>query len=60
MAQGRHKDKQMNEAYFQEVLRGGPIPGSSLTADPENPAPFERPLSTQTCMRQVVGYSLRC
>ena len=33
----------MNEAYFQEVLRGGPIPGSSLTADPENPAPFERP-----------------
>lgn len=34
----------MNEEYNQMVLTGGrPIPGQSLTSDPENPAPYERP-----------------
>jgi len=34
----------MNEEYNQMVLTGGrPIPGQSLTSDPSDPAPYERP-----------------
>ena len=33
----------MNQQYFDVIMKGGPIPGSSLTSDPENPAPYERP-----------------
>ena len=33
----------MDEEYFDALMRGGPIPGSSLTADPDNPAPYEQP-----------------
>lgn len=34
----------MNEEYNKIVLTGGrPIPGQSLTTDPENPAPYEQP-----------------
>jgi hypothetical protein len=34
----------MNEEYNQMVLTGGrPIPGQSLTSDPSNPAPYEKP-----------------
>jgi hypothetical protein len=33
----------MNQQYFDVVMQGGPIPGSSLTSDPDNPAPYERP-----------------
>ena len=33
----------MNEEYNKIVLTGGrPIPGQSLTTDPENPAPYEQ------------------
>jgi hypothetical protein len=33
----------MDEEYFDAILRGGPIPGSSLTSDPDDPAPYEKP-----------------
>ena len=33
----------MDEEYFDVIMRGGPIPGSSLTSDPDNPAPYEQP-----------------
>lgn len=33
----------MNQQYFDVIMQGGPIPGSSLTSDPDNPAPYERP-----------------
>ena len=34
----------MNEEYNQVVLTGGrPIPGQSLTSDPSDPAPYEKP-----------------
>jgi len=33
----------MDEEYFDALMRGGPIPGSSLTADPDDPAPYEKP-----------------
>ena len=34
----------MNEEYNQIVLTGGrPIPGQSLTSDPSDPAPYEKP-----------------
>ena len=34
----------MNEQYIKAVTQmGRPIPGQSLTADPDNPAPYERP-----------------
>jgi len=33
----------MDEEYFDVLMRGGSIPGSSLTADPDNPAPYETP-----------------
>jgi len=34
----------MNEEYNKIVLTGGrPIPGQSLTTDPSNPAPYEKP-----------------
>lgn len=33
----------MNQQYFDVIMKGGPIPGSSLTSDPDNPAPYERP-----------------
>ena len=34
----------MNEEYNKVVLTGGrPIPGQSLTSDPSNPAPYEKP-----------------
>lgn len=33
----------MNQEYFDVIMQGGPIPGSSLTSDPDNPAPYERP-----------------
>ena len=34
----------MNEEYNQMVLTGGrPIPGQSLTSDPSDPAPYEKP-----------------
>lgn len=34
----------MNEEYNNVVLtRGRPIPGQSLTSDPSNPAPYEKP-----------------
>lgn len=33
----------MDEEYFDVIMRGGPIPGSSLTSDPDDPAPYEQP-----------------
>jgi len=33
----------MDEEYFDVILQGGPIPGSSLTSDPDDPAPYEQP-----------------
>lgn len=34
----------MNPEYYDVIInKGRPIPGSSLTADPDNPAPFEKP-----------------
>tara|TARA_Y100000361_G_scaffold139388_1_gene142400 strand:- start:535 stop:1134 length:600 start_codon:yes stop_codon:yes gene_type:complete len=33
----------MDEEYFDVILQGGPIPGSSLTSDPNDPAPYEQP-----------------
>lgn len=33
----------MDEEYFDALMRGGPIPGSSLTADPDDPTPYEKP-----------------
>jgi len=34
----------MSQEYNQMVLTGGrPIPGQSLTSDPSNPAPYEKP-----------------
>lgn len=34
----------MSKEYNKVLLTGGrPIPGQSLTSDPENPAPYERP-----------------
>ena len=33
----------MDEEYFDVIMRGGPIPGSSLTSDPDDPAPYEHP-----------------
>jgi len=34
----------MNPEYYDVIMnKGRPIPGSSLTADPDNPAPNERP-----------------
>ena len=33
----------MDEEYFDVIMRGGPIPGSSLTSDPNDPAPYEQP-----------------
>lgn len=34
----------MNQEYYDVVINGGrAIPGSSLTRDPDNPAPYEKP-----------------
>jgi hypothetical protein len=33
----------MDEEYFDVIMQGGPIPGSSLTSDPDDPAPYEQP-----------------
>ena len=33
----------MDQEYFDVIMQGGPIPGSSLTSDPDNPAPYEQP-----------------
>jgi hypothetical protein len=33
----------MNQQYFDVIMQGGPVPGSSLTSDPDNPAPYEKP-----------------
>lgn len=33
----------MNKEYFDVIMKGQPIPGSSLTSDPNNPAPYETP-----------------
>ena len=34
----------MNQEYIKAVTQlGRPIPGQSLTSDPDNPAPYERP-----------------
>lgn len=34
----------MNPSYYDVIMnKGRPIPGSSLTSDPDNPAPYERP-----------------
>lgn len=33
----------MNKEYFDVIMKGKPIPGSSLTSDPNNPAPYETP-----------------
>ena len=34
----------MNEQYIKAITQmGRPIPGQSLTADPDNPAPYEKP-----------------
>lgn len=34
----------MNEQYLKTITTGGrPIPGQSLTSDPNNPAPYEQP-----------------
>src|SRR6056300_384775 len=34
----------MNEEYMKVISSGGrPIPGQSLTSDPNNPAPYEKP-----------------
>jgi len=34
----------MNEEYMKVISSGGrPIPGQSLTSDPSNPAPYEKP-----------------
>lgn len=34
----------MNPAYYDVIMNGGrAIPGSSLTRDPDNPAPYEKP-----------------
>lgn len=34
----------MNPEYYDVIMnKGRPIPGSSLTSDPDNPAPYERP-----------------
>lgn len=33
----------MDEEYFDALMRGGSIPGSSLTSDPDDPAPYETP-----------------
>jgi hypothetical protein len=33
----------MDEEYFNVLLQGSSIPGSSLTADPDDPAPYEKP-----------------
>ena len=34
----------MNQQYYDVLINGGrAIPGSSLTRDPENPAPYEKP-----------------
>jgi len=33
----------MDEEYFDVLMRGGSIPGSSLTSDPDDPAPYETP-----------------
>lgn len=34
----------MNEEYLKSITTGGrPIPGQSLTSDPSNPAPYEKP-----------------
>lgn len=34
----------MNEQYLKTVMNGGrPIPGQSLTSNPNNPAPYEKP-----------------
>lgn len=33
----------MDMDYMNVVMQGGPIPGSSLVSDPENPAPYETP-----------------
>ena len=33
----------MDEEYFDVIMQGGPIPGSSLTSDPNDPAPYEQP-----------------
>jgi len=34
----------MNQQYYDVLINGGrAIPGSSLTSDPDNPAPYEKP-----------------
>jgi hypothetical protein len=33
----------MDQEYFDVIMQGGPIPGSSLTSDPDDPAPYEQP-----------------
>jgi len=33
----------MNRAYMEQIMTTAPIPGSSLTSDPDSPAPYERP-----------------
>lgn len=33
----------MDEEYFDVIMQGGPITGSSLTSDPDDPAPYEQP-----------------
>jgi len=33
----------MDEEYLNVLLQGSSIPGSSLTADPDDPAPYEKP-----------------
>lgn len=33
----------MDMDYMNVVMQGGPIPGSSLVSDPDDPAPYEQP-----------------
>lgn len=45
----------MNELYMKTVQGGRPIPGQSLTSDPNNPAPYEKP-PTFTSVHEASEY----
>jgi len=49
----------MNQQYFDIVMQGGPIPGSSLTSDPDNPAPYERPPEYTNVHEALSGFFQR-
>ena len=52
----------MNEEYLKVVQGGRPVPGQSLTTDPENPAPYERPpkyTSVHEASEDIFGYLIQ-